>query len=47
MATTPATRRVAKPPNRHYFSPRYAESVCQQYIGLGLFSTAVPLEEAS
>ena len=23
----------------HYFSPRYAEFVCQKYIGLGLFST--------
>jgi hypothetical protein len=22
-----------------YFSPRYAEFVCQKYIGLGLFST--------
>jgi hypothetical protein len=25
-----------------FFSPRYAEFVCQKYIGLGLFSTVVP-----
>lgn len=27
-----------------FFSPRYAEFVCQKYIGLGLFSTVVPVE---
>jgi hypothetical protein len=27
-----------------FFSPRYAEFVCQKYIGLGLFSTVVPNE---
>lgn len=26
----------------HFFSPRYAEYVCQKYIGLGLFSTVHP-----
>lgn len=28
-----------------YFSPRYAEWVCQKYIELGLFSTVVPVED--
>jgi hypothetical protein len=27
-----------------FFSPRYAEFVCQKYISLGLFSTVVPAE---
>ena len=27
-----------------FFSPRYAEFVCQKYIGLGLFSTVVAVE---
>lgn len=26
----------------HYYSPRYAEFICQKYIGLGIFSTVVP-----
>lgn len=30
----------------HYFSPRYAEFVCQKYIDLGLFSTVVPAASA-
>lgn len=25
-----------------FHSPRYAEFICQKYIGLGLFSTVVP-----
>jgi hypothetical protein len=31
----------------HFFSPRYAEFVCQKYIGLGLFSTVVPEESGA
>lgn len=31
----------------HYFSPRYAEFVCQKYIALGLFSTVTPVEQAA
>jgi hypothetical protein len=31
----------------HYFSPRYAEFVCQKYIALGLFSTVTPVEHAA
>jgi hypothetical protein len=31
----------------HFFSPRYAEFVCQKYIGLGLFSTVVAEEAAA